>query len=55
MKRRSLPKRRNPAATIVRRLSAKRIPSAKAYRRFEKHKSRPDVINRDGFFCKCAA
>ncbi|MBT4891089.1 MAG: hypothetical protein HON65_16195 [Rhodospirillales bacterium] len=53
MKRRAEIKRRNPAATIVRRLTTKRIPSAKAYRRHDKHKSRPDVINRDGFFIAC--
>lgn len=50
MKRRVAIKRRNPAATIVRKFTAKRIPSARDYRRHDKHKCRPDVDNRDGFF-----
>ncbi len=50
MKRRTLPKRRNPAATVVRKFTPKRIPSARDYRRYDKHKSRPDIDNRDGFF-----
>ena len=38
MKYRPLPKRRNPMATVVRKLRPKRIASAKAYRRHDKHK-----------------
>ncbi len=49
MKRRIL-KRRNPMAVAVRKLKPKRIPSAKAYRRTEKHKDRSFQSYRDGPF-----
>ena len=55
MKQRPLPKRRNPMATVVRKLKPKRIASAKAYRRHDKHKhhlkNRPFHYDQDGFFC----
>lgn len=53
MKRRMIPKRRNPMAVVVRKLSPKRIPSAKAYRRQEKHKDRSLSKYRDGPFSFC--
>lgn len=49
MKRR-IPKRRNPMAAVVRKLKPKRILSAKAYRRAEKHKDRSLAKYRDGPF-----
>ena len=54
MKQRPLPQRRNPMATVVRKLKPKRIASAKAYRRHDKHKhhlkNRPFHYDQDGFF-----
>ena len=52
MKRRA-PKRRNPMAVVVRKLNPKRIPSAKVYRRLEKHKDRPHLKKWDGPFSFC--
>lgn len=49
MKRRMI-KRRNPMAAVVRKLRPKRIASAKAYRRTEKHKDRSHLIKWDGPF-----
>ncbi len=49
MKRRII-KRRNPMAAMVRKLRPKRIASAKAYRRAEKHKDRSHLIKWDGPF-----
>ncbi len=49
MKRRIL-KRRNPMAALVRKLKPKCIPSAKAFRRTEKHKDRSLVRKWDGSF-----
>lgn len=49
MKRR-IQKRRNPMAALVRKLKPKRIASAKAYRRTEKHKDRSHLKRWDGPF-----
>lgn len=54
MKRRII-KRRNPMAAMVRKLKPKRIPSAKAYRRSEKHKDRSHSQRWDGPFSFCVS
>ncbi len=41
-------RRPNPVARALRRIRPKVVPSAKAYQRRAKHKSRPDDYIRDG-------
>jgi len=50
MKRRAL-KRRNPMARVVRKLKPKRIPSARDYRRTEKHRKPLRDQSTEAVFC----
>ena len=48
-------RRRNPVARAVRRLRPQKVPSAKAYRRRQKHKGRSEIKNRDGLSLFCVS